>query len=220
MRRAPNIKAIKALNADVIIVGTDQKNLARPFSRIGRVMFYKSFSDKYRTNGKKSRTRFLQIAELFQLEEFAEKKLSERDAEIAQIKNDIHNHFLGSVPQVTVIRFSSAQKALVYGENSMISHTLAMLDIAPAIESSRSKWGENELTINKLEQVNSGIILYVEPVNDPSVFESAQWRGLSLVKANKVASMAAVWSYGGAMSVLYNARAIRDALLSMPLNSN
>jgi len=218
LRKAPNIKAIRSLKPDVIILGTDQKNLARPFSRISRVMFYKSFSDKYRTNGKKSETRFLQIADLFQLGDFAKQRLEEREQELKQIKQHVHTMFNGKPPKLSVIRFSSAKKALLYGENSIVSHTLEKLELDSALNSSRTKWGEREVTIKQLQKVNEGVLLYVEPVESNSVFSSEAWQDLPLVKAKHVGAMSPVWSYGGAMSVLYNARAIRDALAKMAGN--
>lgn len=217
LRRAPNIEAIRALKPDVIILGTDQKKLARPFSRISRVMFYKSFSAKYRTNGKKSRERLLQLADLFKLREFAQQKLAARDAELLQIKQQIHDHFVGQLPKLTVIRFSSARKCLIYGENSIMSYTFKQLGIMPQLNSNRTKWGEREVSIDKLEQVAEGVLLYVEPVDSQEVFENKSWQSLPLVQQHRVAPMSAAWSYGGAMSVLYNARAIRDALIAMPM---
>ncbi len=214
LRRSPNSEAIRALNPDVIIIGTDQKKLARPLSRFSRVMFYKSFSDKYRTNGIKSETRFLQIAELFQKRQFAEQKLGQRNIELERIKTQIYQHFNENVPPLTVIRFSTHSNALVYGDNSILAHTMALLGIPQGISTKRTKWGEQEMSITKLSDVK-GSILYVEPVESQQILQSQAWRNLPLVKQQRVGPMAATWSYGGAMSVLYNARAIRDGLMAI-----
>ncbi len=213
LRKSPNLDTIKRLAPDVIVLGTTQKALARPFSRISRVMYYKSFSDKYRTNGKKSRVRFLQMADLFQQQTLAQDKLSAMDTELALIKQQIHQHFNYRMPPLTLIRFSSDRKALIYGENSIAAHTLNLLNIKPALVSSRSQWGEKEVAMSQLSDITEGIVLYINPVDHPMVFESKTFNSLPIVKQNRVFSMAAVWSYGGAMSVLYHARAIRDALL-------
>lgn len=217
LRRSPSIAKIKSLDADVIVLGTNQKSLARPFSRISRVMYYKSFSDKYRTNGKKSRVRFLQIAELFQQTLLAKTKLADMDAELSVIKQQIHQYFNSQVPPVTLIRFSGNKKALVYGANSIAAYTLKQLDIRPAIDSNRSQWGETELTVSQLADIKEGFVLYINPVENPTVLTSQDWLSLPFVINKRVFPMAAVWSYGGAMSVLYHARAIRDALLKINL---
>lgn len=217
LRRSPSIASIKSLDADVIVLGTNQKSLARPFSRISRVMYYKSFSDKYRTNGKKSRVRFLQIAELFQQTSLAKTKLAAMDAELTVIKQQIHQYFNHQVPPVTLIRFSGDKKALVYGENSIAAYTLKQLNIRPAINSNRSQWGEKELTISQLKDISEGFVLYINPVENSTVLTSSDWLLLPFVINMRVFPMAAVWSYGGAMSVLYHARAIRDALVKINL---
>lgn len=219
LRRSPNLKAIKALKPDVIVIGTDQKALARPFSRIGRVMYYKSFSDKYRTNGKKASVRFTQLAELFKKQALAKSTIQAIDAEISLIKKELIEHFNGELPRLTLIRFSSEKKCLVYGENSIASHVLKRLGIEPGLASTRSKWGEKELTIAKLREIEQGVVLYIQPVDNPEIFESTIWQQLPMVMQSRVISMEPVWSYGGVMSILYHARAIRDALISVDVES-
>lgn len=220
LRRSPKISVIRSLKPDVIIIGTDQKKLARAFSRIAPVMYYNSFSDKYRTNGKKSRERFLQIAELFRKREFAQNKLANMDAEIKSIKQQIHEHYNYQPPKVTIVRFSNAKKSVVYGENSIPMHTLKQLELETGISISRSKWGEKDIANDKLMAMPEGILLYVEPsdvVKDLRTLPS--WQNFRVVKENRLLAVAPVWSYGGAMSVLYNARAIRDALLYNSTNN-
>ncbi len=161
--------------------------------------------------------RFLQLAELFQQQGLAADKLAAMDAELAVIKQQIEQHFNGQVPALTLIRFSSATKALIYGANSIAEHTLQQLNINSAIDSSRSQWGEKEVTIAKLAEISTGLLLYIQPIEDVTVLGSEDWLALPLVNNKRVLAMPPVWSYGGAMSVLYHARGIRDALLNSHL---
>lgn len=217
LRRSPNLQTIKNLKPDLIIVGTDQKSLARPFSHIAPVMYYKNFSDKYRTNGKKTRERFLQIADLFQKRSYAENKLSLIDKEIETIKKQIHQHFNDKPPKLTLIRFSSDKKCLVYGKNSIPLYTTELLGMQTGIVSKRSKWGEKEIPIDQLDDIKQGVILYIQPVqNTKNLFSSQTWLSLKAVRSQRIYPMKPTWSYGGAMSVVYNARAIRDSLLAIP----
>ena len=103
----------------------------------------------------------------------------------------------------------------IYGENSIAAHTLKQLNIQPAVVTNRSQWGEKEMAISQLSDLSEGFVLYINPVEDPTVFSSQDWLSLPFVINKRVFSMASVWSYGGAMSVLYHARAIRDALLAV-----
>ncbi|MEO0442319.1 MAG: ABC transporter substrate-binding protein [Pseudomonadota bacterium] len=221
LRRKPSLQTLEALEPDVVILGTDQKDLSRPFSHIAPVMYYRSFSDKYRTNGKKSRVRFLQLADLFQRRELAETKLADMDKEIATIREQLQAHFetahFEQSPRVTVVRFSSEEKILVYGKNSMALHTLEQLGLESGMTVSRSKWGYKELPISALNEIRDGIILYIEPLGiSEALFASQKWLSLPAVKEQRVFPMNTVWSYGGAMSVLYKARAIHKALIGIP----
>ncbi|MEM7208758.1 MAG: iron-siderophore ABC transporter substrate-binding protein [Pseudomonadota bacterium] len=213
LRRSPDLQTLRELKPDVIIVGTDQKGLARPFSYIAPVMYYKSFSDKYRTNGTKSRERFLQIADLFRKRDYAESKLAQMDAEMSEIRKRIQARFKGQPPDVTIVRFSSEEKILVYGANSLPVHVLEQLGLRSGMSVSRSKWGYRELPVSRLGDIDKGLVFYVEPldVND-NFFDSNDWKNIPAVSENRVLPMRAVWSYGGAMSLLYNARAIEAAL--------
>ena len=224
LRRKPNLNVLRALKPDAIIIGTDQKNLARPFSYIAPVMYYKSFSDKYRTNGKKSRTRFLQLADLFQRRPLAESKLAKMDKELKSIGEELRYYFANTFnskpPKITLIRFSSNKKVLIYGENSMALHTLEQLGLQSGINIAHSKWGYKEVPIAQLKSISHGIILYIKPLNierlDPAstLFDSKQWLSIPAVKEQRIYAMEPSWSYGGAMSILYKARAIRNALMS------
>ena len=218
LRRSPNLKRIQQLNPDVIIVGTDQKSLARPFSHIAPVMYYNNFSEKYRTNGKKTRERFLQIAELFQRREYAQQKLANIDIEMAEIKEQIRKHFKGNPPTLTLIRFSSASKCLIYGKNSIPLYTMQQLGLQPTMPSQRSKWGEKEVPISHLTNHKNGYLIYIEPIQEQHhIFSSIAWQKLPAVREGRVRAMSASWSYGGAASTVYTARALRNTLLTISL---
>lgn len=219
LRRSPNLQTIRDLKPDIIVLGTDQKSLARPFSHIATVLYYKSFSDKYRTNGKKTRERFLQIADLFQKQALAEQKLADLDRQLNVIRQQIAEHFSHKPPKLTLIRFSSDSKCLVYGANSIADYTLQKLGLVSGASSARSKWGEEEIRIAQLDKIEHGLVLYIKPVNNAqALFSSPLWNSLDIVEQQRVYPMQVAWSYGGAMSVLYTARAIRDALLAIPNN--
>lgn len=222
LRRAPDLQTLKALAPDMIIVGTDQKSLARPFSHIAPVLYYNNFSAKYRGNGEKTRVRFLQLADLFQRRALAQTKLAAMDAEIEDIGEKLYRHFDGTPPVVTLVRLSSVTRGgmarmLVYGENSIPVHALEQLGLTSGAAIGRSKWGYKEQPLSRLKDNTDGIILYIEPLPINSGFlRSDRWLTLPPVQQNRVHAMGPAWSYGGAMSILYNARAIYNALLALP----
>lgn len=219
LRIAPSLYSVKGLEPELVILGTNQKDFSRPFSLFTRVVYYKSFSDRYRTNGTKSRERFLQLAELFQKTELAEQKLAAMDARIAALKTHLQQHFAGSLPKVTTVRFSSAKKALVYGHNSLPEHALQQLGLQSEIEVGLSQWGEKEVSIGRLAQVQQGYLVVFKPVESlAEVLESPTWNQLPAVKSGQVRFAEPAWSYGGAMSVGYIAEVVAEALLAAPAN--
>ncbi len=185
LRQAPSIKALATLTPELIILGTGQKDLARPFSRISRVAWYKFFSERYRTNGSKARTRFLQIAELFQRTTVAENKLAAMDTRIAELRSLLMNHFGSQLPDVTAARTLSPEKLAVYGPNSLPGHALEQLGLVNARSFKGNAWGEKELAADIA--AGNGRLLILD----------------------------GVWPYGGALSVGRIAEAITAGLLEM-----
>lgn len=216
LRRSPSLATLRALKPDLIILGTDQKELARPFSLISRVVYYKNFSERYRSNGTKSRERFKQLAELFQRSELAKQKLIRMDQRIAQLRKQLQEHFKAQLPRVTAIRFSSPEKCLLYGDNSMPIHALTLLGFSSDLPQTSSKWGEKEIRIKELSQVDKGHLLYFEPLPDTAdVLSSQNWLQLPLVQKGRAHAVSPAWSYGGAMSVLYISEAIAETLMKL-----
>lgn len=214
-RMTPSLKIIKSLAPDVVILGTKQRDLARAFSLFARVNYYNSFSPRYRTNGKKSRKRFLQIAELMQKRPLAEQKLAFMDRRILELKNQLQRQFDGDLPKVTACRFSARQKLLLYGHNSMPQYALQLLGIESEYEVEGSTWGETEVSISKLSAIKEGYLMCFKPHDNVSIFSRPEWQSLPVVQQQRFYYAEPAWSYGGAMSVLYIAEVITQTLLDL-----
>ncbi|MEM1435387.1 MAG: ABC transporter substrate-binding protein [Pseudomonadota bacterium] len=215
LRRSPTLETLRTLDADVILLGTGQKDLARPFSRITRVLYYQSFSDRYRGNGKKSRVRFLELADLFQRRALAQRKLATMDARIAELRAAIAARFGTTPPKVTPIRFSSEDRVLIYGTNSLPHYALEQLGLESDFPLPRSRWGEAELPLARLAEVDEGYLFYFEPADVfNTIAATPQWQTLPTVRTDRVRALPPTWTTGGAMSVLYLAEAMAAALLA------
>lgn len=213
LRRSPSLSALKKLRPDLIILGTNQKSLARPLSKIAYVLYYQSFSERYRTNGKKSQVRFLQLAELFQKSTLAEQKLAQRDARIAQLKQQLQQRCKHALPKVSLLRFSGEKNALLYGNNSMPQHALSLLGLQTPVTVKKNRWGEKEVPLTKLAEVNEGYLMYFLPVDQARVLQSASWNQLPLVQKNQAFAAGKHWSYGGAMSIGGIAESVANLLM-------
>ena len=213
LRRSPSITTIKALKPDLIILGTDQKQFDRPFSRISRVMYYQNFSERFASNGEKSQQRFLQLATLFQKTQIAETRLWQLKETLSTKAAQINQYFGEDIPSVTIVRLISSSAVLVYGEHSMPGYAAGWLGLASEIPIEKSKLGEEQVPVTSLQQIQSGYMLYLGADEHSSVLNSADWQALPAVGANRAIALDTVWSYGGAMSLQYNAEAISKAII-------
>ncbi len=215
LRRSPRISTIKSIKPDLIILGTDQKEFDRPFSRIARVMYYQNFSERFSSNGEKAKQRFLQLATLFQKTELAKAKLQLLEDTLNQHAARLQQHFgPHNMPPATVVRFTSNDTVLVYGSHSMPGYVLHRLGLSSEIPVEKNQLGERQVSIASLQAIKTGYLLYWKSIdNQQSIFHRAEWQALPAVKANRAIPLDAAWSYGGAMSLMYNADNISEAML-------
>ena len=212
-RISPALSTIRELKPDVVILGTKQKDLARAFSSFTNVNYYNSFSERYRTNGKKSRQRFLQIAEMFQKTPLARQKLAHLDKRIVELKYELQLHFPDGLPKVTTCRFGANESILIYGHNSMPHYALQLLGIEGEYDVDGSTWGEESIRLDDLASISDGYLICFKPQHDQSMLQHSEWQALPAVENSRFYLTDAVWSYGGAMSVLYIAEAIAKTLM-------
>jgi iron complex transport system substrate-binding protein len=214
LRRSPNLAVVRRLEADTIILGTGQKDLFRPFSLLTqRVLYFTSFSDRY-NNYDKARQRLLELGVLVNKEALAKEKLAAMDKRLSQLRQQVQQHFNEQAPKVTLIRFSSPEKVLVYGANSLPLASINALGLSSAVDTEPTKWGYKEVYIEELSAITTGLVFYIAPfINDQSLTNSSLWQQLpAYVKAN-IYPMPAAWSHGGALSVLHTSELLTKLLL-------
>ena len=213
-RRAPSMQVIESLAPDLIILGTDQKEFDRLFSRISRVGYYQNFSHRWDSNGEKAQQRLQQLATLFQREEIAEQKLEQLHLNLDQARSHLSALF-GELPLVTLARITPNGSALVYGEHSLPGYSLQQLGLSSEIEVPKNKFGELQMSISDLAQVEQGYLLFwLDPLQKDMV-ETEEWTTLPSVQNKRAIELSPAWSYGGAMSLMYITQAIVNAL-AMP----
>jgi iron complex transport system substrate-binding protein len=214
LRRSPDLAVVRRLEADTIILGTGQKDLFRPFSLLTqRVLYFTSFSDRY-NNYDKARQRLLELGVLVNKEALAKEKLAAMDKRLSQLRQQVQQHFNEQAPKVTLIRFSSPEKVLVYGANSLPLASINALGLSSAVDTELTKWGYKEVYIEELSAITTGLVFYIAPfINDQSLTNSSLWQQLpAYVKAN-IYPMPAAWSHGGALSVLHTSELLTKLLL-------
>ena len=214
LRRSPDLAAVRRLQADTIILGTGQKDLFRPFSLLTqRVLYFTSFSDRY-NNYDKSRQRLLELGVLVNREEVAKEKLAAMDKRLIQLRQQVQQHFNNQAPKVTLVRFSSPEKVLIYGANSLPLASISALGLSSALDTELTKWGYKEVYIEELSTIDAGLVFYITPfISDQSLTDSSLWQQLpAYVKAN-IYPMPPAWSHGGVLSVLHTSELLTELLL-------
>ena len=214
-RTEPNFSALKKLNPDVILIASPQKDLQERLSEIAPVFYYQTYSEQH-SNAAAAIENFKKIAQLLGKEEQANNKLAAMDARIAVLKAELAKAYPGDKPKVTSFRFASTTSVYIYGNNSIPQYALEQLGFENAMDLPASQWGISQKRMTELKKVKNGIALYFEPFPyQDKLNQSPIWKSMPFVRNGQFSPVEASWSYGGAMSILYNAEAMAQSLLTL-----
>ncbi|WP_434528573.1 iron-siderophore ABC transporter substrate-binding protein [Vibrio sp. K4] len=214
-RTEPNFSALKKLNPDVILIASPQKDLQERLSEIAPVLYYQTYSEQH-SNAAAAIENFKKIAQLLGKEEQANNKLAAMDTRIAVLKAELAKAYPGDKPKVTSFRFASTTSVYIYGDNSIPQYALEQLGFENAMDLPASQWGISQKRMTELKKVKNGIALYFEPFPyQDKLNQSPIWKSMPFVRNGQFSSVDASWSYGGAMSILYNAEAMAQSLLKL-----
>lgn len=214
-RTEPNFSALKKLNPDVILIASPQKDLQERLSEIAPVLYYQTYSEQH-SNAAVAIENFKKIAQLLGKEEQANNKLAAMDARIAFLKAELAKAYPGDKPKVTSFRFASTTSVYIYGNNSIPQYALEQLGFENAMDLPASQWGISQKRMTELKKVKNGIALYFEPFPyQDKLNQSPIWKSMPFVRNGQFSPVEASWSYGGAMSILYNAEAMAQSLLTL-----
>ena len=214
-RTEPNFSALKKLNPDVILIASPQKDLQERLSEIAPVFYYQTYSEQH-SNAAAAIENFKKIAQLLGKEEQANNKLAAMEARIAVLKAELAKAYPDDKPKVTSFRFASTTSVYIYGNNSIPQYALEQLGFENAMDLPASQWGISQKRMTELKKVKNGIALYFEPFPyRDKLNQSPIWKSMPFVRNGQFSPVEASWSYGGAMSILYNAEAMAQSLLAL-----
>lgn len=214
-RSEPNLERIAALKPDIILIGGSQKDLKPRLEQIAPVLLYTNFNadDK---QAEVAIRHFKQLAHVFAKEDVAEQKLLQMDKRFSELRQQLDNHFGTPLPTTLVMRFADTKSTFIYTQDSMVYYVVKKLGLQPAMEEAPKHWGIVQKPLPDLRDIKDGYVLYIEPFNEEKKLKSSiLWKAMPFVRQQRVNSVASVWSYGGAMSLMYTAEAITDSLLEM-----
>ncbi|WP_325892402.1 iron-siderophore ABC transporter substrate-binding protein [Grimontia sp. NTOU-MAR1] len=214
-RVEPNFTLLRDLKPDVILIASPQKDLQRRLEKIAPVLHFQTYSEDH-NNAEAAIENFKRIAHLLGKDELATQKLASMKKRLKELNQQLSDAYPNGKPDVTSFRFASATSVYVYGDNSIPQFALQQLGFNNAMPQESTQWGITQKRITNLKKVGNGIALYFEPFDQQArLNRSPIWKNMPFVKRNDVAPVAASWSYGGAMSILYNAEALAEALLTL-----
>ncbi|MGF1741331.1 iron-siderophore ABC transporter substrate-binding protein [Vibrio profundum] len=214
-RSEPNYELLAELKPDVILVGSTQQDLAPQLSHIAPVLYYQTYSELH-NNVQAAIDNFLQIGHLLGKKNVAQKKLTQMDQKLAKLRSQLDAAYPGKRPKVTAFRFASTTSVYVYGDNSIPQYALQKLGFNNAMPQPTTQWGVTQKRLTSLKDIGHGIGVYFLPFAQQSQLKrSVIWNMMPFVKDGHVASAASTWSYGGALSIQYNAEALAHSLLKL-----
>ncbi len=146
LRQSPSLAVISALKPDLIILGTDQKNLSRPLSRITKVLYYQNFSSRFNSNGEIVLKRNKQISEIFKKQSLSDKLVTNLKNKLNKYKDSLQKHFGYDMPSVIVARRFSDGNMIAYSPHSIIGWGVEYLGLKNLVISKETKFGEQNIT--------------------------------------------------------------------------
>lgn len=216
LRAEPNLEALAALQPDVIITADIDPALVPVLEQIAPVVVYQAF-DITQDNPSVAKEVFLSLGTLTGTRDLAELKLAAQELELDAIVKRLADHFGTPLPKVTTVRLNDATSAYVNGANSMPDYVLHRLGFSTEVPQPKSRWGITLLKAEDLAAAKTGIVLAIGPdMAGTALRQTPIWAFLPFVKAGRLADVAPVWSYGGALSIGRLARGFEAALLTVP----
>ncbi|MES2432354.1 MAG: iron-siderophore ABC transporter substrate-binding protein [Pseudomonadota bacterium] len=216
LRAEPNLEALAALHPDVIITADIDPALVPALQQIAPVVVFQAF-DIVQDNPTAAKEIFRQLATLTGTQALAEQKLAAQEVELDAIAKRLADHFGAPLPMVTTVRLNDATSAYVNGTNSMPEYVLARLGFSNELPQPKSRWGITLLKAEDLAAAKTGIVLAIGPdMGGSALRQTPIWAFLPFVKAGRMADVAPVWSYGGALSITRLAHGFEAALLTVP----
>lgn len=213
-RAEPNLEKIARLKPDVIIAASPQKDLIPILERIAPVIYLENFGQQDNA-ALVAIDHFKVLATLFGKETLAQQKLQHMTFAFEQLRQKIKDKFSAS-PDVVALRFSTLNSVFLCTENSTTQYVLTQLGLTNPLPYPAKAWGVTQQRINSLQHIKQGYVLYILPFPEENkLAKSVLWQALLFVQQGHVRSVRSIWSYGGAMSLLYMAEAMTNSLLAM-----
>lgn len=199
-RFTPDLKQLKALKPELILIGYSQRDLLRPLSNIAPVMYFNNFSRR-NNNAEKADERFLTLAKLFNKTEFAKQKLVKRDIQINLLKEQLSLNL--TEKYIFTVASLKQNEIWAYSKNSLPEAVLIKLGLTPELDDKPTKLGTRKLKNKEINQLQ-GCFIFINNTNNKHKTAENHHCSYHAATTN---------TFGGAMSQLYLAESIANSLM-------
>lgn len=204
LREKPKLEAIGRLSPDLIIVGTDQKQLARPLSRYARVLFYQNFSPRFDNNGLTAIKRLRQLARVVRKEDRGEQVIAELEQTLEQGREHLRRYH--DAPwAVTLLKQHPRDGYIRYSSHSIFGWVIEQLGLKNKTQIPINKFGEQRSLALKDSELFPGEVICLADC-------ALNLEGGDSAVGSSVKVVADAWPYGGVLSMIAVAEEIVNAL--------
>ncbi|MEO0437758.1 MAG: ABC transporter substrate-binding protein [Pseudomonadota bacterium] len=203
LREKPKLDAIGRLSPDLIIVGTDQKQLARPLSRYARVLFYQNFSPRFDNNGLTAIKRLRQLAEVVRKRDRAEEVIASLEQVLEEGREHLRRYY--DAPRiVTLLKQHPRDGYIRYSSHSIFGWVIEQLGLQNNTQIPINKFGELRSPLLQDSDLFPGEVICLAEC-------ALSFREDESVSQASVKVVADAWPYGGVLSMI----AVADEIVSV-----
>ena len=213
LRIEPNFELLAAIRPDLILITPELDALRPSFERIAPTETLAIYTPDG-APWDKARDALTAMARLTGREAEGVGLLARIDATIAAARERIGG---APRPPVLLVNFMDKRHVRIYGPGSIFGAVLERLGLTNAYTGWASFWGFATLGVEHLATSGDAQLFMFEPIPEEvraSFAERPLWQALPFVREGRVASLPAVWSFGGMMSAERFARVLSDKLTS------
>ncbi|MEM8489547.1 MAG: hypothetical protein AAF756_01865 [Pseudomonadota bacterium] len=203
LREKPTLAIVGQLKPDLIIVGTDQKQLARPLSRYARVLFYQNFSPRFNNNGSTAIKRLRQLARVFKQEPVAEQVIAQLQGTLEDGRVRIER--MNPQPlRVTLLQTYREDSFIRFSPHSLHGWVLGELKVENKTQIPINKFGElRSRTLSADDLLPGQVACFGECLAVADLVDDA--------RARAPARLSPAWPYGGVLTMQRTAEELIEA---------
>ena len=208
-RLAPNLRTIRELKPDVIVIGYAQRPLSRVLSNIAPIVYLNNFSRRG-DNAQRAQQHLRLLGQLFDQAQQAQTVIAQQQRNLNQLKQALDAAYAQrSRPTLALVSIDQQYHPWVFTTNSLADAALQALGFRSAIEQPPSRLGAMALSVNQLRTHAQCWLLIPSAQVDVTLHQ----RWLRQQGGQCVLPLPAVPLYGGVRSIELLAQAITSVLL-------